>query len=209
MKAHSRSSMQLTLHRRPATTDAAVRLRSFVSYMLVPLLIAILSACANKSNLANHSFQFDARTDSPDVELLGWRYGTSRHPGARSCPDPKAAFIKIGQQVGISGEMRVGEDLYVKWRVKSTGEVFEETVDLRDKLPRSIENHTIRFIANESQLYVYLITPTKHIPNPCPSNERRLPLRTSGVPDERVFSLYCSHKIMRLHPTFCVVPTFN
>lgn len=208
MKARSRSSMQLTLHRRPATTDAAVRLRSFVSYMLAPLLIAILSACANKSNLANHSFQFDARTDSPDTEILNWRYGDSKVHGTR----PETHMLRAGrvpQQIGTSGEIRVGKDLYVKWRLKSTQEVFEQTVDLRDKLPSNIENHTIRFIVNQSQLYVYLITPTKLAPNPCPSNERRLPLRISGVPDERVFSLYCSHKIMRLHPINGIVPIFN
>lgn len=184
-------------------------LRAPSVYLAMSMLGVALAACASKPRLADHSFEFDARTDSPDIELLSWRYGTSRHPGARSCPDPRAVCTKVGQQAGISGAMRIGEDLYVKWRVKSSGDVFEDTVDLRDKLPRNIEDHTIRFIANQSQLYVYLITPIKHASNPCPSNERRLPLRISGVPDERVFSLYCSHKIMRLHPIIGVVPTFN
>lgn len=183
--------------------------RDFSLYLVLSMFASTLPACTSKPRLADHSFEFDTRTDSPDIELLSWRYGTSRHPGARSCPDPKAICTKVGQQAGISGAMRVGDDLYVKWRRKSTNEVFEQTVDLRDKLPRNIENHTIRFITNQSQLYVYLITPTKQAPNPCPSNERRLPLRISGVPDERIFSLYCSHKIIRLHPINGIVPTFN
>lgn len=202
-------STQFIHHQRPATGRATSRLRSLASYILLSLLLAMLSACTSKPRLANHSFQFDAPTDSPDIELLNWRYGTSRHPGARGCPEGIEFCPIVGQYVSITGLMRAGDDLYVKWKSRSTNEVFEETVNLRDKLPHDLEDHTIRFIARRSQVYVYLITPTKRIPNPCPKDEKRLALRKSAIPDERVFSLYCSREILRLHPISGIVPTFN
>lgn len=209
MNAHIRSLIQLIHDRKPATTHAAIRLRSFASYILLSMLIATVPACTSKPRLADHSFEFDARTDSPSVEILDWRYGTSRYLGARGCHLTDASCTEVRQQRGISGPMHVGEDLYVKWKLRSTNEVFEETVDLRGKLPRNLEDHTIRFIARNSQIYVYLITPTKRAPNPCPKDEKRLALRKSDIPDERVFSLYCSREILRLHPVSGIVPTFN
>jgi hypothetical protein len=54
-----------------------------------------------------------------------------------------------------------GEFLHVKWKIKSTGEVYEDKVDLRSRLPRNIKNHTVSFIAKGPQLYVYLVTPER------------------------------------------------
>ncbi len=60
--------------------------------------------------------------------------------------------------------MLVGESLYVKWRNKNTGQIYEDTVDLKKLLPRNIENHRIYFIVKDKQLFVYLITPNKRLP---------------------------------------------
>ncbi|MBC7609788.1 MAG: hypothetical protein H7228_09480 [Polaromonas sp.] len=62
------------------------------------------------------------------------------------------------QRVGVTGDMRPDDDLYVKWRLKDTGKVYEDTVDLRSRLPRSIKNQSIYFIIDGEQLYVYLIS---------------------------------------------------
>lgn len=177
--------------------------------LVLTAMDATLLACSNKPRLANHSFTFDAPNDSPDIKILDWRYGTSRHLGAKGCPEDVQTCPIVGQYVYINGPMRVGDDLYVKWKVKSTNEVFEANVDLRDKNPRELEGHTIRFIAHHSQVYVYLITPTKLSPNPCPSDGKRLTFRKSDIPDERVFSLYCSRLIFRLHPVGGTISTFN
>jgi hypothetical protein len=53
--------------------------------------------------------------------------------------------------------MRVGKDLYVKWRIKATGEVLEDTVDLQTAWPHSLKDMEIYFIIEGKQLYVYLI----------------------------------------------------
>lgn len=57
--------------------------------------------------------------------------------------------------------MRPGNDLYVKWRLRNTGEVFEETVDLKSRLPADMKGCRIYFMVRGSQLYVYLITPER------------------------------------------------
>lgn len=183
-------------------------LRSLSINLIMAMLCVALIACTSNPKLAHHSFGFDARTDSPDTEILNWRYGDSRVHGTR----PETYMLRAGrvpQQIGTYGEMKVGKDLYVKWRLKSTNEIFEQTVELRDKLPSSIEDHTIRFIANQTQLYVYLITPMRKIPNPCPPDGKRLLLDKSGQPDQVVFSMYCSRVILRLHPVSGVVPAFD
>lgn len=58
----------------------------------------------------------------------------------------------------VAGVMVVGKDLYVKWRIKSTGQILEDTVDLRSRLPLSINKHQLRFIIEDKQLFVYLIS---------------------------------------------------
>ena len=49
--------------------------------------------------------------------------------------------------------------LYVKWRDTETQKVYEDTVDLRQRLPKNIEDHRIYLMIKGAQLYVYLISP--------------------------------------------------
>lgn len=114
-----------------------------------------LGGCMTK-DLVNHTFEFDARSESPDIQILYYQYGNSKQPGAND---------DTRQYVGISGSMLRGDFLYVKWRIKATNEVLEDRVDLKDRLPRNIEKHRIHFVVKGRQLYVYLISPK---PNPNP-----------------------------------------
>ena len=61
--------------------------------------------------------------------------------------------------------MPLGDFLYVKWRVKATGEVFEERVDLRDRLPRDMTDHELTFVIDDKKLYVFVVTPQKQTTN--------------------------------------------
>ncbi|KRB83466.1 hypothetical protein ASE07_23670 [Noviherbaspirillum sp. Root189] len=56
-----------------------------------------------------------------------------------------------------------GDVLYVKWLVKTSHQVYEETVDLASKLPRDIERKRIHFYIKGSNLFVYLV---EHQPRP-------------------------------------------
>lgn len=138
-----------------------VRLQGLGSWWtrwLITALVAVtLAACASTPELVRHGFGFDFISDSPEAELLDYRYGESKNPAARN----SAVWHSQGkskQQLLTAGEMLVGNELYVKWRLKSTGEVFEETVDLKSRLPTDIKGSRIYFMVRGSQLYVYLIT---------------------------------------------------
>ncbi|MDT8339409.1 MAG: hypothetical protein RQ763_09430 [Sulfurimonas sp.] len=121
-----------------------------------------LGGCMTK-DLVNHTFEFDARSESPDIEVLDYLYGNSKLTGVRP-PDWAAKDTPKGFE-NITGPIHRGDSLYVKWRIKATGEVFEDRVDLKDRLPINIEKHRIHFLVKGRQLYVYLISPQKN-PNP-------------------------------------------
>jgi hypothetical protein len=65
----------------------------------------------------------------------------------------------VGVSGGVGGAMVVGDFLRVKWKDKDTGEVFEDDVDLRKRLPREMENREICFYIVGPQLYVYVVEP--------------------------------------------------
>ena len=171
---------------------------SFARYFLAVALFA-LAGCAFNPSVIDHSFSFDARWDSPDVDVLNYRYGNSMIAAART----QDYQLKAGtptNSTNISGEMLRGDFLYVKWRIKSTGQVFEDTVDLRDLLPANIKGHRIHFIIKGPQLYVFLISADRLEKNPCPSRDELRRLGDSDLPFDKVFSMYCYKEITTLYP---------
>ena len=100
------------------------------------------------------------RDDSPGIEILDYRYGDSKLAGVRARVPAKGG--SVAQWTTTVGSMRRGDELYVKWRIKKTGEIREETVDLRSRLPANIARHRIHFIVRDTQLFIYLISPDKH-----------------------------------------------
>ncbi len=130
-----------------------------------------LAACATGPALVEHGFSFDARQDRPEVEVLDYRYGDSRQPGARA----ELEDVRMGtivQQWSVYGAMLRGDFLFVKWRLKRTGQVYEDTVDLRSRLPADITDHRIHFAIKGSHLYVYLISPKRRPPDMPPNGPR-------------------------------------
>jgi hypothetical protein len=91
--------------------------RNYISWRIVSLLFFCLTGCATGSSLVWHSFDFDARLESPDIEILAYRYGNSKQPGASS-ESYRSRDGRVVQATGINGEMLLGDELYVKWRIK-------------------------------------------------------------------------------------------
>lgn len=146
--------------------------------------ISILSACASAQQLPNHSFEFHAARDSPEIEILDYRYGDSKQPGARASEwDKSIGRVQMGG--AVYGAMLRGDSLYVKWRVKATTAIYEDTADLKACLPRDITAHTIYFVVKATQLNVYLISPQKRAESDSPG-----PIR-----------IYSDLKVTTLHPT--------
>lgn len=119
----------------------------------------------DKDTYQAHTFSFDVRNDSPDIEVLDYQYSNSRHAGVR----PERERVNMGETFGsesIYGSILRGDFLYVKWRVKKPGKLlpeylgtYEDRVDLRSRLPADITGLRIHFVIRGPQLYVYLIWP--------------------------------------------------
>lgn len=138
---------------------------------LAALLVAV--GCANEPKVVDHAFTFNVGRDSPDIDLLDYRYGDSRLPGTSNSERLREEG-RAPLNTNVSGPMRQGDSLYVKWRVRSTGQVYEDTVDLRHRLPSDITSHRIYFMIKGPQLYVYLIPPrSKKRPAETPANGPR------------------------------------
>jgi len=141
-------------------------LRCFFA-LAIPCLLA---ACASGPRLAFHSFGFDIGKSVPHVQVIDYRYGDSKLPV--HAPE---WVVKEGKPLyfnSVGGSMRVGDYLYVKWRIVDTGEVFEDTVDLRHRLPRNMEDMRVIFDIKGAQLYVYLVTPERRFPGTPPNGPR-------------------------------------
>jgi hypothetical protein len=145
------------------------------------LTACALEACSAGSDVVFHSFEFDALRDSPGIQILDHRYGSSKFPGARNVESDQPQ-----QRAGITGEMTRPDSLYVKWRVVAENKVYEDTVDLRKRLPQSITDCTILFVVRGAQLYVYLVLPERRPAVFPPNGPRRFEDRkvTTIYPDE-------------------------
>jgi hypothetical protein len=150
-----------------------------LAWFVASFMLVVLTACATGSKLTDHSFGFDMR-ESPDAMVLDYRYGESVMTRA---PTYALKEGTVPQVRSINGPIPRGDTLYVKWRIKSTGAVYEDTVDLRNRLPADITHHRIHFVIRGPQLYVYLISPEKR-----PVNWPTGPLRMYS--DLKVVTIY-------------------
>lgn len=122
-------------------------------------LLWALTGCAmgQSAKLVNHSFGFDGWKDGwqKSAQLLEYSYGDEDVSVRRKAPEGDF----LGYQSDVTGPMPVGEFLSVRWRMKATGDVVEQRVDLRGKLPANMAGHTVTFVIDERQLYVFVVTP--------------------------------------------------
>jgi hypothetical protein len=142
---------------------------------LASLLLIGAAACSTAPKAVFHSFSFGSYGENRDVEILQYRYGNSGLPSTRTS-DWELKTGQVGQVGRISGAFPVGDSLYVKWRVKSTGEQYEDTVDLKSRLPTDMDQKRVHFLIDGPQLFVYLISSQKHSPDEadCPVRAYRL-----------------------------------
>jgi hypothetical protein len=173
--------------------------RKYVALLAAWAMVVGLSGCATGPRIVDHSFGFDALYDTPEVVVLDYQYGSSNHPGARGMDPSRSSNPESFGYINTSGPIPV-DFLYVKWRVKQTGRVYEDRVDLRNRLPDDIVDHRVYFIVMGPQLYVYLVSPDPLRPNPCPSKEELRRFRKSDAAYDRVYSRYCYRKITPIYP---------
>lgn len=145
-----------------------MRLLALLFRVWLAILISLtLAGCAGmpctsaRPKLAFHSFSFNgwyyADKWADTVDLLEYSYGDQYRMVRKKVEPPRE---RLGPQAIVAGTMPVGDFLYVKWRIKATGEVMEDRIDLRPVLPRDMTKHGLTFVIDGRQLYVYLVTPT-------------------------------------------------
>ena len=120
----------------------------------------VLLQTANADTKVKHGFKFNAHWDSPDIRILNYRYGSSDFINVQP-PEERLRIGNVKQQEGKYILQPLGDELYVKWKIKSTGAIHEDTVDLKSLLPLNMEENDIQFIMNGSQLHVYVVTQNK------------------------------------------------
>lgn len=128
--------------------------------LLLPATLVTLysvSACSGGGDYVDHGFEFDAPSDSPGIRILDFKYGDGTGHGTGN-PQYLLHKGRPLQRISVRGPMRRPESLYVKWRVASEGRIYEETVDLRKRLPRNFDGSTVYFLVRGAQLEVYLIS---------------------------------------------------
>lgn len=170
------------------------------------LMVMALAACAPMSSgtaqsvgrMVDHSFAFDAFRDSRDVEILQYRYGDDGGFNTRSTP----AEIQSGKGImsaNTTGDMLLGKDLYVKWRIKSTGQVIEDTVDLTSRLPFNMKRKRLRFIVEGEKLYVYVISREEVRPYFSPADAARI-RSDAKSPRERALVGFGRNSVVLIYP---------
>ena len=61
--------------------------------------------------------------------------------------------------------MRRPDSLYVKWLMKDKNKIYEDTADLRNRLPKDFTDCEVYFVVQGPQLFVYLVYPDAREPN--------------------------------------------
>ena len=128
-----------------------------------------LMACATgptQPKLFSYEITWNVATDATvydkaDIKILDYSYGVADKfeiiPGKWFRDRFPATGCCGSSQQGIVAPR--GDYLYFKWRVISTGEVFEDRVDLSKRLPQDMNNTRLYIAIFGSQLYVYLFPP--------------------------------------------------
>ena len=116
------------------------------------------SMTSAKSQMVKYSLDFGSSgiPENPGIEILDFKYGSSNKVGTVSSPK-RPDTGRIDQAGGVYGLMPAGDILYVKWRVISSGKIFEDTVNLKDRVPYDMEHKIVHFAVKDSQLIVYVI----------------------------------------------------
>lgn len=162
------------------------------------LVLALLAALPSFGRTVDHTFEFDAFRDSRDVEVLQYRYGDDGGFNTRTTQaDMQAGTTR--QAANTTGDMLLGKDLYVKWRIRSTGQVLEDTVNLESRFPYNMKQHRIRFIIEGAQLYVYVISRETVRPYFSQADADKIHA-FAKTPREKALTVYARNRVTLIYP---------
>jgi len=166
-------------------------------FIATAMLLGI-QACANsqQGKLVDHSFEFNAHTDSPGIEVLDYEYST-RKPDRDQLLGIKNNSVPQGSS--ITGEFPLGDFVYMKWRIRATGEIVEERVDLRQRLPKDISNKRIYCVIDGHQLYI-LLMPLEYYREKVSTEELSKARADALTPLKYVLAFTLRYRVMQIYP---------
>ena len=187
-----------------------LKLKSLIAWLL--MVVLALAACAPVSSttaqtvgrMVDHTFEFDASRDSRDVEILQYRYGDDGGHNTRTTQDD-LQLGKTRQAANTTGDMLLGKDLYVKWRIKSTGQVYEDTVDLTSSLPYTMKRKRLRFIVEGEKVYVYVVE-RENVRDVMSVAQVEKIRRGHTTPREKAFDYVLRNRVILIYPERQVDP---
>ena len=122
------------------------------------LAITSLAGCVTTAPKVLHSYSFALFADGQNIELLDYRFGLESDLALRAA-QWQVDEGRVPNQSGVSGYMKVVDRVYVKWKRKPEGTIYEKTVIFGEQLPKDMTRHRIHFGFKNRELVVYLVTP--------------------------------------------------
>ena len=189
-------------------------MKIFIARITILILVISLTACAQGSGTPQyttkwgqqvvfHSFEFDAQRDSKDIEVLDYMYKTANENIVGN-PWERRQEGRSNQTTGQTGVMTVGETLYVKWKIKSTGEVIEKSIDLKPILPASMKDKKLFFILEKQNIFVYTIShqPVRGYFTPAEISQLEASFVGTRLYMQR---FYATHSMIQIYPSQQVI----
>ena len=142
-----------------------MNMRRFLLPTIFIISLLILAGCAAiVGSGVSCGFSFDMRYDDQHAAVLDYLLmgektaiiGASKPPYVDK--NHKSYFENIGYQYDRP------RSLYLKWQDELTGNIHENTIDLRQSLPRDLDGTMLYFILHGSQVYVYLANLNTRVP---------------------------------------------
>jgi len=182
-----------------------MKLLKSLQWVAIAILLLGLGACSTLSGRTFHSFELDPVNDSPDSDLLFYRYGHSNEQGLQTRQHSLDMSGGRSSGVSITGDLPIGDDLYMKWRDRKTGQVYEDTVDLKSRLPFNMRGKRIKPIVEGSQLYVYLIA-FEEVRPVFSYADADMIRRYATTPRQKALSGFGRYKVLQIYPVFVEDP---
>lgn len=143
-----------------------------------------------------HSYEFNIKTDSPDIELLDYNYSIAK-PSKEDYAGTGGNGIST--QIGITGPFPVGKSVYMKWRVKSTGNIFEDKVELNNPIVGGIKNKRLYCVIDGKQLYL-LIMDLEKFREKVTSEELKTSRNNAKTPLQKALHMNILYHVKQIYP---------
>ena len=153
-----------TQHQQPVPFYASKR-RGFATVLLGVGIALTGCATDTEPDMVLQGFYFDGKRDhwADSIDLLRYEYGDSFWGIHAGLDDPRYPLYgmnhtRMHSYNAIRDQRAVAQSLMVKWRIRASGKVIQQKVDLRPLLPPDMTAQTLTFVIEGEQLRIFIVT---------------------------------------------------